>query len=200
MNKEQLLELNLSEEQAVAVLNALETSQMIPKARFDEVNNAKKSLETQVNDYVEQLKGLQKNAEGNETLQAEITKLQDAQKDLKLQYEQQLKDERVNAALKLAVAGKVHDADLVTGLIDRATIEVDESGKVVKGLDEQLTSLQESKSFLFVQQQEPPKPGIKGANPAPGADPSNTPKTGFGASIAQSLNANKKPAVKSPWG
>ena len=44
MNTEQLLQLGLTEEQATAVSTALEIQQTIPKARFHEVNNAKKTL------------------------------------------------------------------------------------------------------------------------------------------------------------
>ena len=69
MGYQELLDLGLTDEQATTVYNKLESQQMIPKARFDEVNNAKKALETQVADYDTQLKTLQKSAEGNEALQ-----------------------------------------------------------------------------------------------------------------------------------
>lgn len=146
--KEQLLAMGLTEEQAQSILDGI--GQVIPKSRFDEVNNAKKALEEQVKTHESQLKELQDKAKGNEELQAEITKLQDAQKQAQEQYEQQLKDERLSAAVKLAVAGKVHDADLVAGLLDKAKIELDDKGAIKGGLDDQLTTLKESKSFLFV--------------------------------------------------
>lgn len=162
MKKEDLITMGLSEEQADSIVGKYGT--MIPKERFDEINNAKKTLEDQVKNHETQLKDLQDKAKGNEELQAEITKLQEAQKEAKTQYEQQLKDERLSSALKLALAGKVHDTDLVAGLIDRQTIELSEDGKVTKGLDEQLKTLQESKSFLFVPEKE--KPTFKGWVPA----------------------------------
>lgn len=53
-------------------------------------------------------------------------------------------------ALKLALKGKVHDAELVIDLIDKAKIELSDDGIISKGLDEQIKELQKSKSFLFV--------------------------------------------------
>ncbi|WP_336047089.1 phage scaffolding protein [Solibacillus ferritrahens] len=82
------------------------------------MNNTKKSLEDQVKTHETQLKDLQGKAKGNEELRAEITKLQESQKQAKEQYEQQLQDERMSTALKLAIANKVHDVDLVTGLVN----------------------------------------------------------------------------------
>lgn len=166
MKKEDLIAMGLSEEQADAVVGKYGT--MIPKERFDEINKAKKTLEEQVKTHETQLKDLQDKAKDNEDLQTEITKLQEAQKVAATQYEQQLKDERLSSALKLALSGKVHDSDLVAGLIDRNTIELSEDGKVTKGLDEQLKSLQESKSFLFVPEKQ--QPTFRGWNPAGGAD------------------------------
>ncbi|MCH7321774.1 phage scaffolding protein [Solibacillus sp. MA9] len=200
MKKEDLITMGLSEEQADALINKF--GAMIPKERFDEVNNAKKTLEEQVKTHETQLKELQTKAKGNEELQAEITKLQNEQKQAKEQYEQQLKDERLSTALKLALAGKVHDADLVTGLVDKTLIELDDKGNVTKGLDEQLKSLQESKSFLFVLEKEEKKPPtFKGWNPAGGSDEKDG-ELSVGSSFAKQFN--EKGAVGSdspnPWG
>lgn len=148
MKKEDLIALGLTEEQAQSVLDGF--GQVIPKSRFDEVNNAKKTLEQQVADYETQLKDLQDKAKGNEELQTEITKLQEAQQQAKTQYEQQLQEERLNAAVKLSLAGKVQDVDIVASLLDKAKIELDDKGAIKGGLDDQLTTLKESKSFLFV--------------------------------------------------
>lgn len=60
-----------------------------------------------------------------------------------------MKETQLSSAVKLALAGKVHDADLAASLIDTGTIELDKDGNVTKGLDEQLKTLQESKSFCL---------------------------------------------------
>lgn len=195
MKKEDLIAMGLSEEQADAVVGKYGT--MIPKERFDEVNKAKKTLEEQVKTHETQLKDLQDKAKGNEELQKTITDLQQANETAKTEYEQQLKDERMNAALKLSLHSKVHDVDLVAGLIDKTTIELSEDGKVTKGLEEQLKTLQESKSFLFVPEKQPPT--FKGWNPAGGTD-NGAGASDIGSNFAKM--ANEKGAsdtTNNPW-
>lgn len=183
MNKEQLLALGLSEEQADKVIAGF--GAMIPKSRFDEVNQAKKDLEKQIADRDKQLEELKKiDAEG---LQAKITELQNANEAAKKDFEAKLKETQLNSALKLALAGKVHDADLVATLIDKEKIELGEDGNITKGLDEQIKSLQESKSFLFVPEKEPTKP--KGTRipdlGLPGGDDGNGNDGSFGKQLAE---------------
>ena len=201
LNKEQLVSLGLTEEHADAVVTALETSQMIPKARFDEVNNAKKALEAQVTDYSAQLKTLQDSAIGNETLQKQIADLQEAQKTAKVQYEQQLKDAKVDAAIKLAINGKVHDVDMVAGLIDRALIQLDDNHNITSGLTEQFGALKESKSFLFVPEKQESTPQIAGAKPVSGieAPPAHNQSASIGSTWAQKMNQQKQAPTK-VWG
>jgi len=195
MKKEDLIAMGLSEEQADAVVGKYGT--MIPKERFDEVNKAKKTLEDQVKNHENQLKDLQDKAKGNEQLQKTITDLQQANETAKTEYEQQLKNERMNAALKLSLHSKVHDVDLVTGLIDKTAIELSEDGEVTKGLDEQLKTLQESKSFLFVPEKQ--QPTFKGWNPAGGAD-NGAGTSDVGTNFAKIANEKgSSGSDKTPW-
>lgn len=139
MNKEQLIALGLSEEQAQSVLDGF--GQMVPKSRLD--------------DKIQELK------------------------TAKDQHEAELAETRLTSAVKLALTGKVQDLDIVSSLLDKAKIELDEQGNVKGGLDEQLTTLKESKSFLFVpenepQQQQPPSwSGGQHNPPGGGNEPAN---------------------------
>lgn len=204
MNKEELLGFGLTEEQADAVIAKLDSSNTIPYARFKEVNDAKNLLETQVNEYSEQLKQLQGAAKGNDELQAKIKELQDAQEQTKTNYEKALKDAKIDAAIKLSLVGKTHDEELVLGLIDRAAIEVDDNYKVIKGLDEQLGTLKESKAFLFKSEEptiEPPtQPSIVGAKPSNVENGKPAPALSTGVQIAQQLNGAKQQKTNDPWG
>lgn len=149
MNKEQLIALGLTEEQADKVVSGF--GQMIPKSRLDEKIEEVKDLKDQLKDRDGQLEELKKvDAKG---LQAKIDELQKDNEKTKMDYEAKLKDTQMTSALKLALSGKVHDVDLVVSLIDKDKIELDADGNVTKGLDEQQKALQESKSFLFVQEQ-----------------------------------------------
>lgn len=158
MNKEQLLELGLTEEQADKVLNMHKEvlAGFIPKARFDEVNETKKELEQQIQERDNQLKELQKKAKGNEELEKRIQELQEANKATKEQYEAKIKDMTITAAIQ----SKLTDAkypDLLLTKFDRSKLSIAEDGTVL-GIDEQLSTLKEQYQDLF-------KPDVKGKDP-----------------------------------
>ena len=156
MNKEDLLKLGLTEEQAEKVLSA-NTEQLkgfIPKARFDEVNNAKKQAEKDLSDRDKQLETLKNSKEDTETLKATIESLQKENKTNAEQYQADLKAMTLDTAIKLAIAGKVHDENLVTGLFNKEALIVGEDGNII-GLDEQLKGLQKDKGFLFKEVEDP---------------------------------------------
>ena len=189
MNKEQLIGLGLTDEQADKVVAGF--GQMIPKSRLDEKIQEVKDLSDQINDRDKQLEELKKvDAKG---LQAKIDELQQANETAKTEYEEKLKDTQMTSALKLALSGKVRDVDLVVSLIDKDTIELDADGNVAKGLDEQQKALQESKSFLFVPEQEEKPPAFKGFTPPDGKKDDGKEKDkseDFGKSLAQFATGN----------
>ena len=78
MNKEDLLNLGLSEEQAEKVLstNAEQLKGFIPKSRFDEVNNTKKQLEKDLKDRDVQLENLKNSSGDVETMKQTVENLQ----------------------------------------------------------------------------------------------------------------------------
>lgn len=145
MNKEQLIALGLTEEQADKVVEGY--GAMIPKARFDELNNTKKQLETDIAARDTQLEDLKKTAGASDELKAQIAQLQTDNDAAKAQYESDLKELTLSNAIKSALIGKVHDEGLVAGLFDKEKLVVD--GDNIVGLDDQLKTLQESKAFLF---------------------------------------------------
>ncbi|MEJ8548169.1 phage scaffolding protein [Brevibacillus borstelensis] len=141
-----------------------------PKSKFDEVNEAKKSLETALKDRDKQLEDLKKSTGDNKALQERIEQLQTENKTAKEKYETELKELQTNTALKFALSGKVHDPDLVVGLLDKSKIELDETGNVKAGFDDQLKALQESKAFLFVPEKKDEGFTFRGMQPADGAE------------------------------
>ncbi|BFH66003.1 scaffold protein [Paenibacillus dendritiformis] len=189
MNKEQLLALGLSDEQAekAAAASQEELKAYIPKTRFDEVNAAKKKAEDDLKERDKQLEELSKAAGTSEELKKQIEKLQAENQAAKEQYEADLKDLTLTNAIKSALAGKVHDEALVAGLFDKSKLVID--GDEVVGLEEQLKGLQESKSFLFKtdgsQQQQ--QPGFKVGGNGEGNPPSNKP-----ASLADAIASHFK--------
>lgn len=191
MNKEQLMAIGLTEEQADKVVAGF--GQMIPKSRLDEKIKEVKDLEKQIGDRDRQLEDLKKiDAEG---LKEKIKELQKENETAKTEYETKLKDTQLTSALKLALNGKVHDTDLVAGLIDKTTIELGEDGNITKGLEEQIKTLQESKSFLFVQKDEGNSGGFRGFTPVGGTTQKNDDQQkaneDFGKNLANFATNNK---------
>lgn len=169
--KELLKGMQLSEEQIKQITEGVEGNYKgyVPEHRFKEINDAKKSLESTLKERDQQLADLKKSAEGNETLQTKIKELEDANKQAADKYQTELKELRTNTALKLALSGKAHDPDLVAGLLDKTKIELDESGSVKAGFDDQIKALQESKAFLFVPEKQETGLQFRGMHPADGA-------------------------------
>jgi len=164
MKKEDLIKLGLTEELAQKVADAFAEylKGFIPKSRFDEVNEAKKKLE-------QDLEALKKiDAEG---LQAEIERLQKENEATKEKYEAELKQIRINNAVERAlIASKAKNIKAVKALLDLENVELDEDGNI-KGLDKQIKKLQESEdsSFLF-DIQSSNKQQFKGFKPGESSD------------------------------
>ena len=118
----------------------------VPKEQYNTLAETKTKLENDIKDRDKQLEDLKKvDAAG---LQAEIEKLQGENKTAKEKYEAELKDITLTNAVKLSIAGKVHDESIVTSLVDKSKLIIGDDGKIV-GLDEQIASLKEGKAFLF---------------------------------------------------
>ncbi len=118
----------------------------VPKDTYNSLAETRKTLENDIKERDKQLEALKKiDAEG---LKAEIEKLQGENKAAKEKYEVDMKDLTLTNAVKLAIAGQAHDEGLVAGLVDKSKLILGDDGKVT-GLEEQLKTLKETKSFLF---------------------------------------------------
>ncbi|AJA50064.1 phage minor structural protein GP20 [Clostridium pasteurianum DSM 525 = ATCC 6013] len=165
MNKEQFIALGLTEEQAKKAAEASqeELKSYVEKQKFDTVSEENKNLKTTVKENAAQLENLKKSAGDNEELKTQIASLQTENQEKETKYQEQLKDLQLSNAIKLSIAGKVQDEDIVSGLIDKTKLILGDDGKVT-GLDEQLKGLKESKAFLFKEEKpaDPtdPKPGF----------------------------------------
>lgn len=148
MSKEQLIALGLTEEQADKVIEGY--GQMVPKNRLDEKIEEVKELKTQISNRDTQLTDLQTKAAGNESLQAEITKLQTANKEASEKYESELKQIKVNSAVDLALTNaKARNLKAAKALLDLSEVELDEQGNI-KGLEEKIKSLTEDEGTKFM--------------------------------------------------
>ena len=168
MNKEDLLKLGLTEEQAEKVLSA-NTEQLkgfIPKARFDEVNNAKKQAEKDLSDRDKQLETLKNSTGDIETLKQTIETLQNENKASKEQYEANISKIKLDNAIDNALGNaKAKNSRAVRALLDMEKIKFENDN--LSGLDEQLKALKEAEDskFLFEEIKEPAKPSFSGVEP-----------------------------------
>jgi hypothetical protein len=195
MTKEQFIALGLTEELATkaAEASSTELKTYIPKHRFDEVNEENKTLKTTAKENETALETLKKSTGDAEALKKQIETLQLDNKTKDDKYQADLKELKLNNAIKLAIAGKVHDEDMAAGLFDKTKLILGDDGKIT-GLDDQLKGLQESKKFLF--KEETPagaKPGfvpIGGNPPATNTQPGQRPS--MKDAIAAQIQAQTK--------
>lgn len=141
-----------------------------------ELTTAQEQLKTAQATIVErdtQLQTLSTGAGDNEALKLQIAQLQTDNQQKEIEYQTKLKEIQLTNAIKLAVADKAQDSDLVAGLFDKTKLILGEDGKVT-GLDEQLNALKESKKFLFKEEVDAPQKPVPGfrigaGNPPNGA-------------------------------
>ena len=183
MEKEKLIELGLTEEQAEKVLSANkeQLKGFIPKHRFDEVNTTKKDLESQIADRDKQLEELKKNNKDNEELQNTIKQLQESNKMAQEEYQANLSKIKLDNAVDIVLNGaKAKNIKAVKALLDMDKVKFE--NEALSGLEEQLKALQEAEDskFLFETKgtRQPDFSGVKpGAGNSEGNPAQNFPKS-----------------------
>ena len=185
MNKEDLLKLGLTDEQAEKVLsvNTEQLKGFIPKARFDEVNNAKKQAEKDLSDRDKQLETLKNSTGDVETLKQTIETLQNENKAAMDKYNAELAEIKLAGAVDTALLGAdALNVKAVKALLDMSKIKMD--GGVLLGINEQIESLKkaEDSKMLFKavevgKQKGPNFAGVKPGEGNTGNGESNAPKS-----------------------
>jgi predicted RNase H-like nuclease (RuvC/YqgF family) len=120
----------------------------IPKDKYNEVAEAKKKLETDIQERDNQLEQL-KNAAGNsEELKAQIEQLQAENQKAAEEWQAKMAQMQLNFAIEKALAAaKAKNAKAVKALLDMEKVKLD--GEQLLGLDDQLKALQQSDPYLF---------------------------------------------------
>lgn len=174
MNQEELFaELGIAvdkKEAAKKALTAFLDGAYVPKSRFNEVNEEKKTLTATVADRDKQLETLKKSTGDLDALKNQIKSLQDANKKAQEEADAKMKELSINDAIKLAIVDKAQDVDIVSSLFDKTKLILGDDGKIT-GLDEQLKELQKNKAFLFKQAGPNPRYDPKGGNGKPSTNP-----------------------------
>jgi hypothetical protein len=167
MNKEELIKLGLTEDQVKAVLKAHTDTldnQFIPKSRFDEVNNEKKTLAETIKERDKQIEDVKKAAGDNKELSDKLVALQEENKAKDTAHKLALDKAKIDNAIELALmTNNVINSRAALPFLKAEMLKLTDDGKVV-GLDEQIKQLiaAEDTKFLFKEAK------IKGGTPANG--------------------------------
>lgn len=153
MKKEELMKLEgMTEELATAVINmsAEELKGMIPKTRLDEVIAERDSAKKDHADVLKQLGLLQKENGDVQSLKDKIQELQDNAKEAEKTHAAEIQTLKINNAVDTALLNaKALNTKAVKALLNLEGAELKEDG-TVKGLDEQIKSLQTSDDSKFM--------------------------------------------------
>jgi hypothetical protein len=132
----------------IADINKELPKHFIPKDKYNEVAEAKKQLEKDIQDRDKQLDDLKKAAGSNEDLKQQIEKLQDENKKADEAWQTKLAQMQLDFAIEKALtAAKAKNAKAVKALLDLEKVKLD--GEQLLGIDEQLKALQQSDPYLF---------------------------------------------------
>jgi hypothetical protein len=173
MNKEKLIEMGLTEEQATQVIKTRDGA-FIPKHRFDEVNEGMKAAREQLKERDAQLDALNKSTGDVEALKQQIITLQQDNKAKAEAHESEIKQIRFDNALTSALtAGKARNPETVKPLLKTFLEKAELDGDSIKGLDAEIKKLVESDDtkYLFDTETKPGgKPGFVGIKPGESKD------------------------------
>jgi hypothetical protein len=151
MKKEEFVKLGIDEETAkkLEAASAEELKGYIPKARFDEVNNAKNTSEALVKERDGQLETLKNSTGDVEGLKKQIADLQKANQEAADAHAAEIKKlQRGSVDNELLTAAKAKNNKAVLALLDAIEDTVDIDGYKTKR-SEQLKAIQKSDSYLF---------------------------------------------------
>lgn len=177
MKRKFLEDMGLSKEQIDSIMEENGKDVNAAKDGLEQVRTELKQTKDTLEERDGQLEDLKKSTGDNEDLKKQISDLQEANKQKDRDHQEEIRNLKLDAAIRSAIGASAQDADLVAGLIDKAKLLLSEDGKVT-GLDEQVKVLKETKKFLFKEETDPgQKPGFHkvGAGRDGGAkDPAGT--------------------------
>lgn len=140
---------DMTEEQVEQELNKLLPETWIPKAKFNELSEAKKKADDSIAELNKTLESLKSDKSTSEDLKKQIADLQEAQRRSDEEYKAQLATANRNHALESALTtAKAKSVKAVRALLDESKIIIADNGEVA-GLKEQLEAVQKEHAYLF---------------------------------------------------
>lgn len=148
----------------------------VPADKYNGANSGKTSAENALKAAAEALKAIGGTGDPAK-IADDVKNAQTTIANLQATHDAEIKKISKNAALRMALNGKVHDPSDIIGLLDLDKIDVDDTGSLKTDLEGLLKPIKETKAYLFKEESKPGAPDIKGAKPAePGAPGAPTAK------------------------
>ena len=144
----------------------------VPAEKLETERQARTSAETALKNAAAALKGVGGSGDPAK-IADDVAAAQQKLTDLESGYKKELAGIKRTAAVKLGLAGKVHDPEDIIKLLDVDKIELDDAGNLKAPIDDLIKPIKESKPYLFVEDKpaDPAKPpAVNGVKPA---DPGN---------------------------
>lgn len=167
MKREDFIALGIDEELASKCEKASseELKNYVPYERFKELVDEKNKLKTDIADRDKQFETLKNSSGDVEAMKEQIATLQAENKSKDEAHAAEIRQMKINSALESAlISSKAKNLTAVKALIkdlDKAELQDDGS---IKGLEEQITALKKSDSYLF-EEAVATKPSFKGFQP-----------------------------------
>lgn len=171
MLKDILLENGFTEDQFNTIKACINKSEdYVPKATFNDELAKNKKLKEDINSRDEQLKQLTEKVGDNESLQAEIKKLQDDNAKAKKEYNDSIKKMQKDNALISKYGDSVYSIDDIKRVYDYDKLILNDKGEIIDGFDDQDKLIREQYPHYFKPLEDKSK--INGLAPASGSNPS----------------------------
>lgn len=191
MNKEDLIAMGLTEEQAKKVMDSLDGN-FVTKARFNEINEENKTLKKSVSDRDKQLEDLKKSSGDNAALQQQISDLQKQNADQQKAHDEELAKLKLDNAVEIALSGaKARNGKAVKAMLDMSKVKLGEDGKL-SGFDEQIEALKKSDAYMFDVQQQQTQQQFTGFQPGASSTVPNSTAAGYEARLANARKNNNQ--------
>jgi len=132
----------------IADINKELPKYFIPKDKYNEVAEAKKKLEADIDERDKQLEQLKAAAGASEELKKQIETLQAENKKASEEWQAKMAQMQLDFAIEKALAAaKAKNPKAVKALLDLEKVKLD--GEQLLGLDDQLKAIQQSDPYLF---------------------------------------------------
>ena len=120
----------------------------VPADKYNGANSGKTSAENALKAAAEALKAIGGTGDPAK-IADDVKNAQTTIANLQATHDAEIKKISTNAALRMALNGKVHDPSDIIGLLDLDKIDVDDTGSLKTDLEGLLKPIKETKAYLF---------------------------------------------------